>query len=267
MPTLNELLSQGPAHAWLFAPSAIVLGALHGLEPGHSKTMMAAFIVAIRGTLTQAVLLGLAAALSHTAVVWVVALIGLHYGATFNAGSSEPYFQIASAAAIIAIAGWMLWRSWHDLAAERAHDHAHDHSNDHHDHPHEPAGYQDAHERAHSRALTRRFEGRTVTTREIVLFGLTGGLIPCPAAITVLLVCLQLKQVSLGVALVACFSLGLAITMVAVGAIAALGVQHASKRWTGFGTFARYAPFVSSALIIVMGLYLGLLGWSKLAAA
>ena len=59
MPTFAELLQQGAAHAWLFVPSAILLGALHGLEPGHSKTMMAAFIIAIRGTMWQAVLLTL----------------------------------------------------------------------------------------------------------------------------------------------------------------------------------------------------------------
>ncbi|MXP55104.1 hypothetical protein FD737_18750 [Pantoea sp. Seng] len=55
------LLSQGTSSALLFIPSAILLGALHGLEPGHSKTMMAAFIVAIRGSVRQAVMLGLAA--------------------------------------------------------------------------------------------------------------------------------------------------------------------------------------------------------------
>ena len=58
MNDFTSLLQQG--NAWLFIPSAILLGALHGLEPGHSKTMMAAFIVAVRGTLKQAVLLGLA---------------------------------------------------------------------------------------------------------------------------------------------------------------------------------------------------------------
>lgn len=80
MPNFAELLQQGGAHAWLYFPSAILLGALHGLEPGHSKTMMAAFIVAIRGSVKQAVLLGLAATLSHTAVVWLVAIGGMYLG-------------------------------------------------------------------------------------------------------------------------------------------------------------------------------------------
>lgn len=69
MSSFADLLQQGASHAWLYFPSAILLGVLHGLEPGHSKTMMAAFIVAVRGTVRQAVLLGLAATLSHTAVV------------------------------------------------------------------------------------------------------------------------------------------------------------------------------------------------------
>jgi hypothetical protein len=58
MPQLSDLLQQGGANAWLFIASAILLGALHGQEPGHSKTMMAAFIIAVRGTVTQTVLLG-----------------------------------------------------------------------------------------------------------------------------------------------------------------------------------------------------------------
>src|SRR5207302_8010387 len=88
MTDFQSLLAGG--NAWLFLPSAILLGALHGLEPGHSKTMMAAFIVAVRGTVLQAVLLGLAATLSHTAVVWAIALIGLHFGAQWNSETSEP---------------------------------------------------------------------------------------------------------------------------------------------------------------------------------
>jgi len=382
-----ELLQQGTSHAWLFVPSAILLGALHGLEPGHSKTMMAAFIVAIRGTVAQAVLLGLAATASHTAIVWAVALIGLRLGGTLDAERTEPYFQLASAVLILCVALWMLWRTWREQQRERLEagdghhdghthghhdrthdDHAHDeirrvdtghhqmvlievfehgvapcfrlrfehagralalppveqvmiettrpdgsrqgfsfvdhgeflqsveaipephaftarlrlghgdhdhdydvefeeHSHAHHDHgvlDLASTGYQDAHERAHTNDIQRRFANRDVTTGQIVLFGLTGGLVPCPASITVLLLCLQLKQVSLGIVLVLCFSIGLAATMVASGTLAALSVRHAAKHWKGFSTLARRAPYVSSVLIIVVGLYTGYLGWHGL---
>ncbi|MBC7665611.1 MAG: nickel/cobalt efflux transporter RcnA, partial [Caulobacter sp.] len=128
MENFSQLLQSG--NAWIFIPSAILLGALHGLEPGHSKTMMAAFIVAVRGTVGQAVLLGLAATLSHTAVVWAVAMGGLYFGRNWSAEATEPYFQVASGALIILIALWMLWRTWREQRRERFerdHDHGHAH--------------------------------------------------------------------------------------------------------------------------------------------
>jgi nickel/cobalt exporter len=383
MTDFSTLLQQGASNAWLFIPSAILLGALHGLEPGHSKTMMAAFIVAIRGTVTQAVLLGLSATLSHTAVVWLVALAGLYLGRNWNMATSEPYFQLASAAMIVSVALWMLWRTarqhrhTHDDDRHHGQDHHHDHGHAHahahdetkridtghgtvelsifedgvpprfrlrrasrhghawsadqirvrtervggvvqtfsfverdgflestdaipephtfvarltlghgdhsHDydvvyaedeHAHDALratgleldvdGAQDAHERAHADDIRRRFADRDVTTAQIVTFGLTGGLVPCPASITVLLLCLQLKRFALGATLVMCFSIGLALTMVASGTLAALSVKHVSKRWSGFGAFARRAPYVSGALILLVGIFVGYQGYSAL---
>ncbi|WP_298671457.1 nickel/cobalt efflux transporter [uncultured Sphingomonas sp.] len=294
MTSLSDLLQQSAAHAWLFVPTAILLGALHGLEPGHSKTMMAAFIIAVRGTVRQAVLLGLAATLSHTLVVWVVALGGMWLFGGLNAEATEPYFQLASGILIVAIAAWMLWRTRREqIAAEHYHhdhdyghhhghghhhhhDHSHGHDHDHHHDHDEPTeaeehglevatgGFVDAHEMAHAEDIRRRFANRNVTTGQIVLFGLTGGLIPCPGAITVLLLCLQLKRLVLGAALVFCFSIGLAITMVASGVIAAISVKQVSKRWSGFGEIVRKAPYASGALILLVGLYMAIHGWVAL---
>ncbi|WP_024672336.1 nickel/cobalt efflux protein RcnA [Pseudomonas syringae] len=299
MPDFANLLQQGGSHAWLYFPSAILLGALHGLEPGHSKTMMAAFIVAIRGSVKQAVMLGLAATLSHTAVVWLVAIGGMYLGQGLDAETTEPYFQLASSALIIAIALWMLWRTWRgeqlfkseeENAAHSDHDHDHDethrintgHGHDHdldfkehhHGHRHDhndlngleltAEGYQDAHEKAHADDIRKRFTHREVSNGQILMFGLTGGLIPCPAAITVLLLCLQVKQVTLGAAMVLCFSIGLAITLVAVGAAAAIGARKASNRFPWLNAAARRAPYFSSVLIICVGVYVGIHGWNGL---
>ena len=280
MPDFTTLLQQG--NSWLFVPSAVLLGALHGLEPGHSKTMMAAFIVAIRGTVAQAALLGLSATVSHTAVVWVVALGGLYFGRRWDTATGEPYFQLASAVVIVAVAAWMLWRTWRGRARPRAaagHDHPHAHTHTHgrgHDHPH-PHGHegalgwlvhpelQDAHEREHAAEIARRFAHRHVTTPQLVLFGLTGGLIPCPASITVLLLCLQLKKLALGAILVLCFSVGLALTMVISGTAAALTARHAARHFQGFGALAQRAPYLSGGLILLVGLYVGYQGWHALA--
>lgn len=282
MNDFTTLLQQG--NAWFFIPGAILLGALHGLEPGHSKTMMAAFIVAIRGTLKQAILLGLAATLSHTVVVWVIAMAGMWFGRGWDAQTAEPWFQLLSGVIIIVIALWMLWRTWresrgahdhhhhdhdhhHDHEHEHEHEHKHEHEHHHnHDHHHDlvEADWQDAHQRAHAEEINRRFKGQEVTTGQIVVFGLTGGLIPCPASITILLICLQLKHVALGATLVLSFSVGLALTLVASGAIAAISLKHVSKRWSGFGELSRKAPWFSGALIILVGLYMMAHGISAL---
>jgi nickel/cobalt exporter len=351
MTDLSHLLQQSSAHAWLFVPSAILLGALHGLEPGHSKTMMAAFIIAVRGTVLQAALLGLSATISHTAIVWAIALAGLYFGQELSGERSEAYLQMASAVIIIGIAGWMVWRTW------REQNHAHDHHHHdelqsislagvslllevfedgvpprwrirsesgalpaagdievttiredgaaqtfafaacdgylesveeipephafkarvalagdateilfrEHDHDHMDLGEEDdAHARAHAADIRKRFAGGNVTTAQIVLFGLTGGLIPCPAAITILLLCMQLKQFSLGFVLVLSFGIGLAITMVSAGVLAALSLRHVERHWGGFSRYAHRAPYLSAALIVFVGLYTGWAGLHEL---
>jgi len=361
--SFNEYLAHG--NAWLFIPGAILLGALHGLEPGHSKTLMAAFIVAIRGTIKQAVLLGVAATISHTAIIWILALIGLHYAGQFNVETTEPYFQVATGVIVIGMAAWMFARTRREQRSAAEHQHTHDHEprgahggllvntganeqmeisvfetnvpphfrlylygqtnqilmppaansiqletsrpdgskqlfefvskqdylestsdipephefnvtvklagsvschtkfvEDHHHHSHDSTSpeYQDAHEREHAMDLEKRFGNRQVTTGQLILFGLTGGLLPCPSAFAVLVICLQLKKFTLGFAIVLAFSLGLAITLVTVGSIAAFSVRHASKRFKGFGEFARKAPYISSTVMVLIGLYVAAQG-------
>ena len=373
MDNFNQLLQQGSLHAWVYIPTAILLGALHGLEPGHSKTMMAAFIIAIRGTIPQAVMLGLCAAFSHSLVIWLLAALALHFGSQWNAESTEPYFQLCSAIIIIGLALWMAWRTHRDIKAAADHEHhhhGHDHGHSHHadegimvdtghgsikvelfedgvppvfrltfydhgvpaslpaaqtvsletlrpdgtveaygfkpkenflesnlpipepheftatltlahgdhahryvvefkegdHHSHEPGGkdYQDAHELAHAREIEERFANRKVTNVQIALFGLTGGLLPCPAAFTIVLVCLQLKRFALGIAMVLAFSAGLAFTLVATGALAAWSLHHAEKRFGGLGSVARKLPYLSCVILILMGLFIAIQGWMHL---
>lgn len=332
----TEFLKQGDTHAWLYLPVAVVLGALHGLEPGHSKTMMAAFIIAVRGTILQAALLGLSAALSHSLVIWALAAAGLKFGSQWNVETTEPYFLIGTGVIVVAMALWTLWRLNRD---KEGHHHPHDESHhlttadgdlelsvfedgvpprfrvqsgsstlkavkittirpdgvkedftliqkdgfqeslaeipephafrvevlaegpsgthlheaqfEEHDHDHED---DDAHARAHAEQIRRRFAGREVTTPQIILFGLTGGLMPCPAALSILLICLQLKKVTLGFSLVAAFSIGLAATLVAVGVGAAWGMCQISQRSAWFSRMAPKAPYLSSLLLLVLGL-------------
>ncbi len=350
MNTFSHYLSQG--NAWLYIPSAIVIGALHGLEPGHSKTMMAAFIISVRGTVRQAVLLGLSATISHTAVIWLLAVIGMHYAGRFSVEETEPYFQLVTGIIVVGMAAWMFWRIRREQArSTRAHEHHHGdesrvfalakgevelrifetgvppqfqlqfrnaanpaaetlrvvtHRPDgtkqnfsfarkgdwyestsdipephefavevqlpdagqvrtfktefaEHHHSHDEMD-DDAHSRAHAVEIAERFTNRRVTTGQIVLFGLTGGLLPCPAAVAVLLVCLQVKKFSLGFALVLAFSVGLAITLVSVGTLAALSVKHASQRLSWLEPLTRRLPYASCLVLSLVGLFVALQG-------
>jgi nickel/cobalt transporter (NicO) family protein len=276
MSELLKVIHHDPSRAWLLLPTAVLLGALHALEPGHSKTMMAAFIIAIRGTVWQAVLLGLSAAFSHSLLIWVLVLFGLHYDMN-KAGDAEPFLLLCSAVLVFGLAAWMFIRVRRELREEASHqgghdehlpEHHHSHAHDHdHIHPHEHQDseeYEDAHERTHAEEIRRRFAGKAVTTPQIVLFGITGGLMPCPAAFVVLVVCLQLKRAILGLAMVAAFSLGLAVTMVCIGAAAAIGAHQAQKHFHGLGRYMRRAPYISCALLVALGIYMAWNGWHGL---
>ena len=346
MTTFQSYLTNG--HAWLFIPSAVLLGALHGMEPGHSKTMMAAFIISIRGTVRQAVLLGLSATASHTAIIWALALVGLHYAGRFKVEDTEAYFQLATGLSVVGMSAWMFWRIRREQNAPHVHHHgdesrafalhtgeaelsiyeentpprfrlrfrnaplpapervtlittradgtkesfafrqrdgflesASDIPEPHEfsltlvvpdeqgdrtltatfvEHHHADGEPDDAHAREHAADLERRFANRRVTTWQIVLFGLTGGLLPCPSAFAVLLVCLQLKEFALGFALVLAFSVGLALTLVGVGTLAALSVKHATKRLAWLGPLTRRLPYASCVVLAVIGLIVAVQG-------
>ena len=259
MESLGTIIQQGSASALVLLPMALLLGALHGLEPGHSKTMMAAFIIAVRGTVSQAILLGLAAAFSHVIIVWVMALAALTWGGDLSDERIEPWFLLVSGVIILLVAAWMFGRAWrvaHPADAQNDHHHEHPHRHDPDD--------LDAHSRYHARQIEERFSGRPVTTGQVVLFGLTGGLLPCAAAVTVLIVCLQLQKFWLGVAMVGAFSVGLALTLVAVGVVAAWGAGHAARRFSGLDRWSRRLRFLSSALVALIGAIMLASGWAHL---
>ena len=275
MPPIADLIQQGSTNLWLFIPTAILIGALHGLEPGHSKTLMAAFIVAIKGTPGQAALLGVCAALSHSIVVWLIAALALTFGNAVLAEQAEPYLLLASSLIVVGVGLWMLQRTLVDHRAAQAfaqdhhdHDHDHDHHHDHdHDHGASPAEYQDAHERAHAKDIAQNFQGQPITNLQIALFGITGGLVPCPASVTILLICLNLKQFSLGAVMVASFSFGLALSMVTVGVAAAWGMAHAGRHGSKLGDWARRAPYLSGGLMILVGGFMGVQAALRIATA
>ena len=280
MPDIATVIQNGASNPWFYLPIAVLLGALHALEPGHSKSMMAAFIIAVKGTARQAALLGVSAAVGHTLIVWVIAVIGLYLGDHLILDKAEPWLVLISGLLIIALS----FRIFRLLKIEQAHDHDHDHSHhahdhhhghehghhhhdhddhhhnhqhdhDHHHHDRADTDGLDAHAAAHAREIEQKFAGRrSVSDFEIAWFGFTGGLMPCPAAIAVLLICLQMKEFSLGIGMVAGFSLGLAITLVGVGVAAAWGANAARARWAGLEKWGERLPYASAAIVMMIGI-------------
>lgn len=271
MPDIAAIVQTGAANPWLYLPLAILLGALHALEPGHSKSLMAAFIVTTRGTPAQAALLGLSAAIGHTLVVWALAALGLFLGDKLILEKAEPWLILVSGLLIIglAIRIWWLFRAGED---HHDHDHAHVHRHDHdhahrHDHEHSHGATAPkplSHDEAHASDIRSRFANKKVTNLDIAWFGLTGGLLPCPSAIAVLLICIQLKAFVLGFAMVAGFSIGLAITLISVGVLAAWGAKRASEGWSGFSRWSAKLPLLSALIVGLVGVLIVLRGLQAL---
>jgi nickel/cobalt exporter len=245
MTDLAAIIQSSAVYAWLYLPVAIILGALHALEPGHAKSLMAAYIVAIRGTAGQAVTLGISAAIGHTIVVWIIAISALTFGQRYVVDQAEPWITVLSGVLIVLLAVRMLWSLRHRQ------DHTHRHSHEGHDHHH-----RTHHGHSHEPVAVR--EG--VTTGQIIWFGFTGGLMPCPAALAVLLICIQLKAFSLGVAMVAAFSVGVGATLVTIGLAVVWSAGKLSKTWPGFDRLAQRLPYLSAALVMVIGLLLTVAG-------
>jgi nickel/cobalt exporter len=241
MTDLAAITQASTSHAWLYLPIAVVLGALHALEPGHAKSLMAAYIVAIRGTATQAVTLGLSAAVGHTIVIWLLAIAALAFGHQYIVEEAEPWIMALSGVLIVLLAVRMFW------FLRRSSGHSHGHSHDSHHQHHSD------HDRPHGAPPIAQ---GGVTTGQIIWFGFTGGLMPCPAALAVLLVCVQLKAFTLGVMMVAAFSVGVGATLVAIGLAVVWGSGKLSKAWPGFNRLAQRLPYFSAGLVMVLGLVL-----------
>ncbi|MBI5154413.1 nickel/cobalt efflux transporter RcnA [Candidatus Poribacteria bacterium] len=265
----------------LYLPSAVLLGGLHALEPGHAKTLTAAYLIGTRGTSRDALLLGLSVAATHSVVVVAIAALGLYLGQEAFTDQATFWLQVGSGFAVIGLGSWMLWRRWPRAGTGMAHhhghghhehdhmhgDHEHDHDHDHdceheheqkqeHEHEHElELDWEDEHARAHAASLPDYVQrGERPTVLQIMAFGAAGGMIPCPASITVMLLALSIGKAHLGMLMVLGFSLGLAITLVGMGLLVVAGISKLASSGR-LGWLSRRAPLISAAMVIASGLF------------
>jgi nickel/cobalt exporter len=237
----------------VYFPSAVALGALHALEPGHSKALTASYLIGIKGTKRDSIILGLSVAATHSLVVILISAIGIWLGNTAFTGHATQWLESASGVIAISIGCWMLWRRL--FIRKLALNHEHDYHEDHHENEDHDHLDDIAHAKAHAEALPDYVRnGEKPSFGQIVAFGAAGGMIPCPASITVMLLALSSGKAALGILTVFGFSLGLAIALVGIGVIVVSGLSKLSE--TGRLTWlTRQAPVMSASLVILSGVF------------
>jgi nickel/cobalt exporter len=233
---------------------ALVFGMVHALTPGHGKTMVAAYLVGTRGRARHALLLGGTVTITHTAGVFALGLVTLSLSQFIVPEQLYPWLNLSSGVMVVAIGAFAIrdrLRRWlraarpHKAATEEAHDHGHEHAHDHaHDHGHD-------HDHGHSHAAPDQ-----LSVRSLIALGVSGGLLPCPSALVVLLSAIALHRLAFGLALIVAFSFGLASVISGIG----LAVLYARKLFTRLpsdhGRLVQVLPVASAVIITVLGLIL-----------
>lgn len=215
---------------------AVAVGAGHALLPGHGKTVMAAYLVGTKGRPIDAVLLGVIVSFMHTASVLVLGLVLFRVGRDAALDRWYPALTAVSGLLAAALGVWLLTgrlRRYRLVRAHRAaladhhhHEHEHEHHHEHehdHGHHHGPGGH--THELPPDVAPLSR--------RGLVLLATSGGIVPSPTAVIVIVSAFSLGRVPLGLVLIGAFSIGLAVTLTAVGLALVFGRRVLERHWPG----------------------------------
>jgi nickel/cobalt exporter len=242
----TELITTRSMSLWFLITAAFIalgLGALHALEPGHGKTIVAAYLVGSRGTAWHAVLLGLIVTASHTAGVFALGAITLYASRYIVPEQLYPWLGVFSGLTIAGLGGYMFLRRWN------GHDHGHTHSH--------ASGQFHSHwfpSAKHNAAAHQPIEpAKSVSFYQLFALGITGGIIPCPAALVVLLSAFALHRICLGFFLIIAFSLGLAAVLIAFGMLMVYARQFMARLRMDGPLTTRWLPVASAAFMTVLG--------------
>ena len=238
---------------------AFLAGAAHALTPGHGKAIVAAYLTGSRGTIGDAVYLGSVVTITHTATVFFLGLAALYASQHFLMDDVFRWLSLASGLIIVVIGGGLFWSRWramrpgesgesgehhsHWPLGGHSHSHAHEHPHSH-DHSHDPSR-DDAH--SHDDPPRPR-----ATRGSLLSLGISGGLVPCPEALAVLLISFTINRLLFGMVILAAFSLGLAAVLIAIG-VAMVMAGPALSRFTKDGPLVRMLPIGSAAVVTLLG--------------
>jgi ABC-type nickel/cobalt efflux system permease component RcnA len=223
---------------------ALILGAGHALTPGHGTTIVAAYLVGNRGNARHALFLGIVTTITHTVGVFVLGFVTLLVSNYVLPERLYPWLEFLSGVLVAGI-GLVLFR--HRLADllgyRRSHHEHHEHGHDHHhghehtDHSHLPPGADD----------------RPVTWRSLLALGVSGGLLPCPSALVVLLGAIALHRVAFGMLLIVVFSFGLAGILTGIGLLLVYA-RRLFERFPSDGRLLRTISVASAVVVTLAGL-------------
>ena len=223
-----QLIGRDHLGFWVVLASlaaAMFWGAAHALSPGHGKSIVTAYLVGQRGTPWHAALLGLIVTATHTVGVFTLGFVTLALSQFVVPDHLYPWLNLASGLLVVSIGVSVFVARWRHA---RAHRHGHHHHHHHHHHETEPS------------------------FRSLFAVGVSGGLLPCPSALVVLLAAISLHRVAFGLLLIVAFSLGLALSITAVGLVA-VAAKRAFARRSFDGVVLRLLPAVSAAVILLAG--------------
>jgi len=242
--TLLGHANLGPAAMLLALLTAFAFGAAHALSPGHGKTIVAAYLVGSRGTFKHALFLGGMVTFTHTLSVFLLGLGTLFLSRYVVPDKIYPVLGAISGLMIVFIGGSLFYQRLGHLVQHShgaiAHVHAGGHA--HHSHDHGPGGH------------THAPDGE-VTFGGLMGLAVSGGLVPCPSALVLLLSAIALGRIGLGLLLLTSFSLGLAVVLIGIGCTV-LYAKHLlpdTPKVTNSAAF-QMLPIASAALITVVGL-------------
>jgi len=240
----TELITTRHMSLWFLFTAAFIacgLGALHALEPGHGKTIVAAYLVGSRGTARHAFLLGLIVTASHTAGVFALGAITLYASRYIVPEQLYPWLGVFSGLTIAGLGGYIFLRRWSGLDLDHSHTSGQLHSH----------WFSSSKGRVAEPSYTE--PGKSVSLYQLFALGITGGIIPCPAALVVLLSAFALHRVGLGFFLILAFSLGLAGVLIAFGMLMVYSRRFMTRLRVNGPLTTRWLPVASAAFMTILG--------------
>lgn len=240
---------------------SLLLGMGHAFSPGHGKTVMAAYLIGERGTTRHAVVLGVIVTVVHVWSVFLIGLIVLYASEKVSDEQINFWTGLASGIIIVSIGTFLFFRRYRSYILARhggghghPHEHEHHHGHHHHDHEHGHQHHDHDHDHEHGHShVVEGTDGLPPTYWNILWLGISGGIVPCPAALLVLMGAINIGRLGLGMLMITTFSFGLASALVVIGIIVVKTSGKIRERIGERSPFLLLLPVMSSVLITALG--------------